>query len=60
MQKLSVKGELMFTDVWDRIKDDCRKTVEDLKVIISGLEDFGTKVLQVNQNKRKETMLFSQ
>lgn len=33
----------------------CRKTVEDLKVVLGELEEFQQKVVPISQNKRKNT-----
>lgn len=50
-QKFSKKGELECTDAWTEIWNACKKTVEDLGTILSGLEEFRTRVLPVDQNK---------
>lgn len=52
-QKISKKGEMECTDAWTEIWNACKKTVEDLGTILSGLEEFRTRVLPVDQNKRK-------
>lgn len=52
-QKISRKGEMKCTDAWSEIWNACRKTVDDLGIILSGLEEFRTRVLPVDQNKRK-------
>lgn len=40
-------------DAWDTIQKVCRKTVEDLKTILSNLEDLQKNELHVNQKKGK-------
>lgn len=52
-QKISEKGEMKCTDAWSEIWNACRKTVDDLGIILSGLEEFLARVLPVDQNKRK-------
>lgn len=52
-QKISEKGEMKCTDAWNEIWNACRKTVDDLGIILSGLEEFLARVLPVDQNKRK-------
>lgn len=47
------KGEPICHDAWVDIKNFCQKTVQDLNVILSELEEFQTCVLPVDQNKRK-------
>lgn len=44
----------MHRDAWTEIWKACKKkTVEDLGTILSGLEEFRTRVLPVDQNKQK-------
>lgn len=45
----------MGADAWSEIQNACWKTVEDLKVVLDGLEEFQANELQVNQKKRKNT-----
>lgn len=52
-QTISRKGEMKCTDAWSEIWNACRKTVDDLGIILSGLEEFRTRVLPFDQNKRK-------
>lgn len=54
-QKISKKGEMKCTDAWSEIWNVCEKTVGDLGIILSELEEFHTRVLPVDQNKRKAT-----
>lgn len=56
-QKISKKEEMECTDAWREIWDVCRQTVQDLGSILSGLEEFRTRVLPVDQNKGKTKCL---
>lgn len=53
IQEQLSEENLTGADAWDEIQNICRKTVEDLKKILSKLEDFQTNELQVDQKKRK-------
>lgn len=55
--KISKKGEMECTDAWTDIWNACKKTVEDLGTILSGLEEFRTRVLPVDQNKEMDEWL---
>lgn len=57
-QQISKKGEMECTDAWTEIWNACQKTVEDLGTILSGLEEFRTRVLPVDQNKRKTNISY--
>lgn len=57
-QNISKKGEMECTDAWTEIWNACQKTVEDLGTILSGLEEFRTRVVPVDQNKRKTTISY--
>lgn len=57
-QNISKKGEIECTDAWTEIWNACQKTVEDLGTILSGLEEFRTRVVPVDQNKRKTTISY--
>lgn len=46
---------LVGADAWSEIQKSCWKTVEDLKVVLDGLEELQANELQVNQKKRKNT-----
>lgn len=51
-KEISAKeGKLTGADAWDTIQKVCRKTVEDLKTILSNLEDLQKNELDVNQQK---------
>lgn len=52
-QKISNNEQIEYVDTLAEIRKMCRKTVEDLRVILSELEEFQTKLLLVDQNKRK-------
>lgn len=52
-QKISKRGEMKSTYAWSEIWKVCEKTVDDLGIILSGLEKFHTRVLPVDQNKGK-------
>lgn len=52
--KLS-NNELNGADAWSEVKSACCKTVEDLKVILDGLEKFQAIDLQIDQKQRKNT-----
>lgn len=56
--KISKKGEMECTDAWTDIWNACKKTVEDLGTILSGLEEFRTRVLPVDQNKGKTNVSY--
>lgn len=56
-QQISKKGEMECTDAWTEIWNACKKTVEDLGTILSGLEEFRTRVLPVDQNKQIDEWL---
>lgn len=56
--KLS-KEELDGADAWEEIKSTCRKTVDDLKFILSEVEKFQSNELQVDQKKRKNFLKFN-
>lgn len=51
--KISKKGDMKCTEAWSEIWKACRKTVEDLGIILRGLKEFRTRVLPSDQNKRK-------
>lgn len=53
IQKQISDENLTGADAWDEIQNICRKTVEDLKIILNTLEDFQTNELHVDQKKRK-------
>lgn len=55
-QKISKKGEIKCTDARSAIWKVCQKTVDDLMIILSGLEEFHTRVLPVDHKKRKATI----
>lgn len=55
-QKFSQKGEIKCTDARSAIWNVCQKTVDDLGIILSGLEEFHTRVLPVDHKKRKATI----
>lgn len=57
-QKISKKGEIKCTDAWSAIWNVCQKTVDDLGIILSGLEEFHTRVLPVDHKKRKATIYY--
>lgn len=50
-RKLSGKGDFITTDAWHSIWNICRKTVEDLRVILSKVEEFRSKVIPPDQDK---------
>lgn len=50
ISKLS-KEKLLGEEAWSDIQKACQQTVKDLKVILSRLEEFQTKNLQVDQRK---------
>lgn len=52
-QKISKRGEMKSTYAWSEIWKVCEKTVDDLGIILSGVEKFYTRVLPVDPNKRK-------
>lgn len=56
-KKLSGKGDLISTDTWLSIWNICKKTVEDLGVILSGLEEFLAKVLPPNQDRGNKLLV---
>lgn len=56
-QKISKKGEMECTDAWTEIWNACQQTVEDLGTILSGLEEFRTRVVPVDQNKQIDEWL---
>eukprot|EP00105_Crassostrea_gigas_P042271 XP_019926419.1 PREDICTED: uncharacterized protein LOC105337013 [Crassostrea gigas] len=56
-QNISKKGEMECTDAWTEIWNACQKTVEDLGTILSGLEEFRTRVVPVDQNKQMDEWL---
>lgn len=51
--KLSNKT-LKGADAWSEIKSTCCKTVEDLKIILNGLDKFQANELQIDQKKEIE------
>lgn len=55
--KLS-KEKLLGEEAWSEIQKACQQTVTDLNVILSRLEEFQTKKLQVDQRKGN-TFFFS-
>lgn len=55
--KLS-KEELLGEEAWSEIQKACQQTVTDLKVILSRLEEFQTKKLQVDQRKGNTFFFF--
>lgn len=56
--KLS-KEQLDGVGAWKEIQSVCRKTVEDLKTILGGLEKFLANELEVDQKKRKMFLNFT-
>lgn len=52
--KLSSKT-LKGADAWSEIKSACCKTVEDLKIILNGLDKFQANELQIDQTKGRNT-----
>lgn len=47
-------GEPVFVDTLEKITDICRKTVEDLSLILNELEDYQDKVHPEDQSKSKK------
>lgn len=52
--KLSNKT-LKGADAWSEIKSACCETVEDLKIILNGLDKFQANKLQIDQKKGRNT-----
>lgn len=55
-KKIFGRGELVCADAWGEISTICRKTIEDLNIILMKLEEFQTNILSVDQNKRKNSI----
>lgn len=55
-QKISDKEHSMYFDALDEIKKICRKTVEDLNDILRKVGEFQSKILPLDQNKRKNLL----
>lgn len=47
------KGNQLSDDPVQKINNICQKTVEDLRVILNSVEEFQSKVVPEDQNKRK-------
>lgn len=52
-RNILTEGDPLCPDAWTKIKNICRKTVQDLTAILKELGEFKNKVLPVDQNKRK-------
>lgn len=52
-KKISENERSHNVDKLEGVMKMCRKTVKDLRVILSELEEFKAKLLPVDQNKRK-------
>lgn len=57
-KRMSKTNPMIDDAVINAIYEICRKTVEDLKVILGELEEFQQKVVPISQNRRKNTVLF--
>lgn len=53
---IMTKGEPVCADAWVKTDNICRKTVEDLKRILSKLEEFRTYVIPADQNESKNSI----
>lgn len=51
-------GEPVFVDTLDKITNICRKTVEDLSLILNELEDYQDKVHPEDQSISKKKYYF--
>lgn len=51
--KISENEQSEYTYTLDKIKSMCQKTGEDLRYILSELEEFQTELFPVDQNKCK-------
>lgn len=56
-KRMSKTNPMLDDAVLIGIHEICRKTVEDLKVVLGELEEFQQKVVPISQNKRKNTVL---
>lgn len=56
-KRMSKTNPMLDDAVIIDIHEICRKTVEDLKVVLGELEEFQQKVVPISQNKRKNTVL---
>lgn len=52
-RQICEKGHQLSDDPVQKINSICQKTVEDLRVILNDMEEFQSKVVPEDQNKRK-------